>query len=103
MAAYTSLENLIDTIKSYNPSADLEKVEKRFESVFNRISFSVILLAICIVMAGVIIALGNLDRSDERIILEFSTLAIVAGLILAVVIVIGIIISIIFADKRKKK
>ena len=72
--------------------------------MFNRISFAVVLLAVCIVMAGVIISAGysNFGKTDVDI-MSLSTLAIVVGLLISVIIVIGIIVSIVRSDREKRK
>ncbi|MBA1334249.1 MAG: hypothetical protein HPY66_1958 [Firmicutes bacterium] len=37
---------------------EIDKLQKRFERIFNRISFSGVLLAVCIIIAGVISGSG---------------------------------------------
>ncbi len=83
---------------------DLDRMEKNIERMFNRISFAVVLLAVCIVMAGVIISAGysNFGKTDVDI-MSLSTLAIVVGLLISVIIVIGIIVSIVRSDREKRK
>ena len=81
---------------------EIDKVEKRMEQVFNRMSFDLILLAICIVLAGVIIAIGSfLKTSDSMLIYNISLFAIIIGLVVAIVIVVGIVLSIVFSGRRK--
>jgi ubiquinone biosynthesis protein len=81
---------------------ELEKVEKRMEQVFNRISFGIILLSVCIVLAGTIIAIGSFVKgSQSDVMYNVSSFAIVFGLVVAGVIVIGIILSIILSRRHK--
>ncbi|MEA4853276.1 MAG: AarF/ABC1/UbiB kinase family protein [Christensenella sp.] len=83
---------------------NLEKMEKNIEGVFNRLSFAVVLLAVCIVMSGVIIGLGTagFGKSDTDV-YNLSTLALVAGLLISVIIVLGLVISVVRSGKKKKK
>ena len=83
---------------------DLHSVEKNIERMFNRISFAVVLLAVCIVMAGVIISAGysNFGRPEAEV-MNLSTVAIVAGLLISAVIVIGILVSMVRSGREKKK
>ena len=83
---------------------DLHRVEKNIERMFNRISFAVVLLAVCIVMAGVIISAGysNFGRPEAEV-MNLSTVAIVAGLLISAVIVIGILVSMVRSGREKKK
>ena len=81
---------------------ELDKVEKRMEQVFNRMSFGIILLSICIVLAGTIIAIGSFVQSSQSdTMYNISTFAIIIGLVVAAVIVIGIILSIILSNRHK--
>ena len=81
---------------------ELDKVEKRMEQVFNRMSFGIILLSICIVLAGTIIAIGSFVQSSQSdTMYNISTFAIIIGLAVAAVIVIGIILSIILSNRHK--
>lgn len=81
---------------------ELDKVEKRMEQVFNRMSFGIILLSICIVLAGTIIAIGSFAQSSQSdTMYNISTFAIVIGLAVAAVIVIGIVLSIILSNRHK--
>ncbi len=80
-----------------------EKIEKNVEHMVNRISFSVILLAVCIVVAGLVISLGfNGGYVDPEIeSLTFSGLRL--GIITAVIIVLGIVISIFNSERKQHK
>ena len=71
--------------------------------MFNRISFAVVLLAVCIVMAGVIISAGysNMGKNDPTI-YSLSTFAIVVGLLISIVIVLGLVISMVKSGKKRK-
>jgi ubiquinone biosynthesis protein len=77
---------------------DMNTFQKRLERIFNRISFSVILLAVSIIIAGVLISSGlNADTSGEMYV--FNIIVLKTGLGLAVIIVIGLIISM-FRSRR---
>jgi ubiquinone biosynthesis protein len=82
---------------------ELEKIEKRMENVLNRMSFGIILLSISIILAGLIIAVGTFMRNTDSggNLYSVSMFAIVIGLIVAIVIVAGIILSILFGNRRK--
>jgi len=79
----------------------LEKMDKNLERVANRVSFTIVLLAICILIAGVTIALGFQSRYSDML-AEFSVFALGAGLVIAAVIVVGLILNIIYTGIRKK-
>lgn len=73
---------------------DMEGLQKQLERLFNRVSFSIILLAVSIIIAGVIISSGlSAGTSGEMYIFNITVLK--AGLALAVVIVVWLVISII--------
>lgn len=81
---------------------EMDKIEKRMEHVFNRISFGIILLSISIILAGLIIAVSSFMKStDSGTLYSVSMFAIVIGLVVAVAIVIGIILSILIGSRRK--
>jgi ubiquinone biosynthesis protein len=81
---------------------ELEKVEKRMEQVFNRMSFGIILLSVCIVLAGTIIAIGSFASGPKSAAMyDISSYAIIVGLGVAAVIIFGIIISIILSNRHK--
>lgn len=79
---------------------DLEKTQNSLERMLNRVSFSVVLLAVCIVMAGVIVATGFRSRGDDAL-YEFNVLALQAGLVVSIIIVVGLIISMIRSGRSK--
>ena len=71
---------------------ELDTFQKRLERIFNRMSFSVILLAVSIIVAGVLISSGlSADTSGEMYL--FNIVVLKVGLALAVVIVLGLILS----------
>lgn len=81
---------------------ELDKVEKRMEQVFNRLSFGIILLSVCIVLAGTIIAIGSFVKgSQSEAMYDISSFAIIIGLAVAAAIVFGIIVSILFSNRHK--
>jgi ubiquinone biosynthesis protein len=84
---------------------DLERLEKNLERMGNRMSLAVVLLAVCIVMAGVIISMGNVGWQELTNIdlYNVSTLAIVTGLLISFVLVLGIVISMVRSGKKKRR
>lgn len=77
---------------------NLDKLEEHLEHIFNRLSFSVVLLALAIVMAGIIIG-SSLSAGTSEAVLAINLTILRFGLFLAAVIVIGMIISI-FRSRR---
>lgn len=78
----------------------VERVEKRFERIFNRITFSVVLLAVSIIIAGIMIGIGGSGYVD----IEVYTLSITVlkvGLIIASFIIVGLILSILRSTRLK--
>lgn len=72
---------------------DFEKIIKLTNKISNRISFSIILLAVCIVIAGILIGSGiSANTGTESYLLNIAILRI--GLTLAAVIVVVLTISI---------
>lgn len=77
---------------------DIDKMQKRFDSALNRISFSVILLAVCIVITGIIIGSSqNASEGSEMYLLNITALRI--GLVAAFSIVLVVIISMFRSDR----
>ncbi|MEN6314423.1 MAG: AarF/UbiB family protein [Clostridiaceae bacterium] len=77
---------------------DMNTFQSRLERIFNRISFSVILLAVSIIIAGVLISSGlSADTSGEMYVFNIAVLK--TGLALAAVIVIGLVVSM-FRSRR---
>jgi ubiquinone biosynthesis protein len=71
---------------------ELDTLQKRLERIFNRMSFSMVLLAVSIIIAGVLISSGlSADTSGEMYL--FNIVILKVGLALAVVIVLGLILS----------
>ena len=71
---------------------DMNGFQRRLERISNRISFSVVLLAVSIILAGVLISSGlSADTSAEMY--TFSIFILKAGLAVAIIIVLGLIIS----------
>jgi ubiquinone biosynthesis protein len=80
----------------------LERFDKHLERMANRISFAVVLLAVCIVMAGVIIAVGFRAGSEPDL-YDISIFALRAGLVIAVVIVGGLVFSMIYSNIKRRR
>ncbi|NLL05962.1 MAG: 2-polyprenylphenol 6-hydroxylase [Clostridiaceae bacterium] len=77
---------------------DINKIQKRFDRAINRLSFSVILLAVCIVITGIIIGTSqNASEGSDMYLLNVTALRI--GLAAAFSIVLVVIISMIRADR----
>ncbi|MEW6624347.1 MAG: AarF/UbiB family protein [Bacillota bacterium] len=73
---------------------EMDKLQRRLERIFNRISFSLILLAVSIIIAGVLISSGlNADTSNEMYFFNITVLKI--GLASAAIIVLVLMISMI--------
>lgn len=77
---------------------DIYRIQRRIERIFNRISFSVVLLAISIIIAGIIIGSGlSAGAGSEMVLLNLTVLK--AGLALAVIIIAGLVVSM-FRSRR---
>lgn len=77
---------------------DIHNIQKRFERVFNRISFSVVLLAVSIIIAGIIIGSGlSANAGSEMYLLNLTVLK--TGLVLAGIIIVGLVVSM-FKSRR---
>jgi len=73
---------------------EMNEFQRRLERIFNRISFSVILLAVSIIIAGVLISSGlSADTSGEMTL--FNAMVLKTGLVLAFIIILGLIVSMI--------
>lgn len=71
---------------------EMNKLQRRLERIFNRMSCSVILLAVSSIIAGVLISSGlSADTSSEMYLFNIAVLK--TGLALAVMIVLGLVIS----------
>ncbi len=95
----TAIRNLFHKAADENFTVQFEMkkmdtFQRRLERIFNRISFSVILLAVSIIIAGVLISSGlSADTSSEMYLFNMAVLKI--SLALAVMIVLGLVISMI--------
>lgn len=77
---------------------DISNIQKRFDRGINRISFSIVLLAVSIIIAGITIGSGiSADVGSEMYLINVTVLKI--GLALAVIIILGLIISVIKAGR----
>jgi ubiquinone biosynthesis protein len=77
---------------------EMNAFQRRLERISNRISFSVILLAVSIIIAGVLISSG-LSANTSAEMYFFNITVLKTGLVLATVIVLGLIISM-FRSRR---
>lgn len=71
---------------------EMDKLQRQLERSFNRISFSVILLAVSIIIAGVLISSGFSANTSSEMYL-FNIVVLKTCLALAVMIVLGLVIS----------
>jgi len=78
----------------------LEEMDKNLERISSRISFTIVLLALCIVMAGVIVAIGLQARSNIEL-LDVSLFALRAGMIIAAIIIVGLLFNIIYTSIKR--
>ncbi len=77
---------------------DIHNIQKRFERAFNRISFSMVLLAVSIIIAGIIIGSGlSANSGGEMYALNLMVLK--TGLGLAGIIIVGLAVSM-FKSRR---
>jgi len=77
----------------------IERLEKRFEMTFNRLTFSIVLMAISIIIAGIFIGIGKNGYIAEVYSLSITSLRF--GLSFAALIIIGLIISIFRSNRLK--
>ncbi len=77
---------------------NIDKVQRHFDRISNRLSFSVILLAVSIIIAGIIIG-SSLNASSGPEMHELNLIILRFGLAIAGVILLGLIISI-FRTKK---
>ena len=71
----------------------IERVEKRIDRIFNRISFSIVLLAVSIIIAGIVIGSGMSAHAGAEIyILNITVLRI--GLVIAGIMIVGLVLSV---------
>ncbi len=99
------LLNLMRRMEEKDYSVDLnikhlDKLDKNLERMANRISFTVVLLAVCIVMAGVIVAIGFKAGSDPEL-TEFSFFALKAGFVVAAIIICGLVFNMIYSNIKR--
>lgn len=78
----------------------LEEMDKNLERISTRISFTIVLLALCIVMAGVIVAIG-LQAYTNIALWEISLFALRAGMAIAAIIIVGLVFNIIHTNIRR--
>ncbi|MEN8907750.1 MAG: AarF/UbiB family protein [Clostridiales bacterium] len=66
---------------------ELKQVEKRINRIFSRISYSIVLLAISIVIAGIMIGLGlSVSNNTQMYVLNMTVLKITIGIAILVVV-----------------
>jgi ubiquinone biosynthesis protein len=79
---------------------DMDKIQKQINRALNRISFSVILLAVSIIITGIIIGSSqNANAGSEMYFLNITALK--AGFAVVVIIILGLIISILRSGNLK--
>lgn len=77
---------------------DINRIQRRLERVINRMSFSIVLLAVSIIIAGIIIG-SSLSASVGSEMYQLNIKILKAGLIVAGIIIAGLVISI-FQSRR---
>jgi len=77
---------------------DIDKVQKHFDRIANRLSFSVILLALALIVAGIIVG-SSLNAGSDPAIQKINIAILEAALAVAVIILIGLVISMIRAKR----
>ena len=71
---------------------EMDKLQKQLEVISNKISFSIILLAVSIIIAGVLISSGlSADTNSEMYLFNMGILK--ASIVLAGMIILGLVIS----------
>lgn len=76
----------------------IECIEKSLNKIFNRMSFSIVLLAVSIIISGIVIGSGmSANTGTEMYILNISVLRI--ALVLAGLIVVGLLVSILRSNR----
>jgi len=73
---------------------DIDKVQKHFDRIANRLSFSVILLALALIVAGIIVG-SSLSAGSDPALQKLNTAILEGALIVAVIILVGLVISMI--------
>jgi len=73
---------------------DIDKVQKHFDRIANRLSFSVILLALALIVAGIIIG-SSLSAGNDPVLQRLNTAILEGALVVALIILVGLIISMI--------
>lgn len=93
----TAMKNIIFKMEEEDFTVQVEiknvdSIQRQFERVVNRMSFSVVLLAVSIIIAGIIIGSGlSAGTGSEMYLLNITVLK--TGLVIAVVIILGLMIS----------
>jgi ubiquinone biosynthesis protein len=77
---------------------DIDKVQKHFDRISNRLSFSIVLLAVSLIVAGIIVG-SSLAAGNEPSLLRLNTIVLRASLVVAAAIIVALIISI-FRTKK---
>lgn len=72
---------------------DIEKIMRRIDRISHRISFSIILLAVSIIIAGIIIGSGMSAHTGAEV-YQLNIVLLKIGLVVAAIITIGLIISV---------
>ena len=83
----------------------LDNIEKKIDRFTNRMSFAVILLAVCLVLAGVVVAVGMISSklavSEAAETFKTASYGIIICLIIATALVVLIILSMFIAGRKK--
>ena len=99
----SSILNFLDKIEDEDFTMQfkmkgIERIEKRIDRSFSRLSFSIILLAVSIIISGIVVGLGmSAHTSTEIYTLNITVLKV--SLIIAGIIIVGLVLSV-FRSKR---
>lgn len=81
----------------------MTELEQSLERMANRVSFTVVLLAISLIMASIIVGIAFSSPELGEALFALDVVALVIGLALAAIIVFGLIFSMIHASRKQKK
>jgi ubiquinone biosynthesis protein len=76
----------------------IERIEKRIDRIFTRLSFSIILLAVSIIIAGIVVGSGMSAHTGAEIyVLNITVLKV--GLVIAGIMIVGLILSVLRSNR----
>ena len=76
----------------------IERIEKRIDRIFTRLSFSIILLAVSIIIAGIVVGSGmSAHTGTEIYVLNITVLKV--GLVIAGIMIVGLVLSVLRSNR----